>query len=304
MKKHSILLTLVAVFVVSVFYLVGRQTVHAQRAGERPQPKGLVTKTARSTRSNSGSLTAFSAAAAANEASRTSLTWPFGGKLQKGWEIYVSLISHTIGTDGEPGSLEFAADLAKWQSEKGLLSNGLMDDATMKTFASHWQSQRLGRASTPAADALVSAPIKDFWDAGRDPNMLQLERETYVAYKRMLAEAAKDLGGDLRFTADGELAPGEKFLRIVSAYRSPEYQAALRKREPNAGRVALAKNSPHFTGQALDIYVGGEPVTTKDANRLIQVQTPAYKWLVKNANRFGFYNYFYEPWHWEYVPRR
>jgi zinc D-Ala-D-Ala carboxypeptidase len=47
--------------------------------------------------------------------------------------------------------------------------------------------------------------------------------------------------------------------------------------------------------------VGGEPVKTEDANRLIQVQTPAYKWLVKNAHRFGFYPYFYEPWHWEFV---
>ena len=303
MKKQSILLAIVALFVAGVFYTVGRQTVQAQQV-TRPQPKTLITRTTRSERSRSGSLSAFSAAAAANEASRMTLAWPFGGKLQKGWEIYVPLISETIGTDGEPGSLEFAADLAKWQGGKGLTASGSMDDATMKTFVSHWQSQRLGRASTPAADALVSAPIRDFWDSGRDPNMLQLERETYAAYKRMLAEAAKDLDGKLRFTPDGELAPGEKFLRIVSAYRSPAYQAALRKREPNAGRAALAKNSPHFTGQALDIYVGGEPVTTKDANRLIQVRTPAYKWLVKNASRFGFYPYFYEPWHWEYVPRR
>ena len=120
----------------------------------------------------------------------------------------------------------------------------------------------------------------------------------------MIAAAAKDLGNELKFTTTGELAEGEKFLRIVSAYRSPEYQAALRKKEPNAGRAALAKNSPHSTGQALDIYVGGEPVSTKDHNRLLQVQTPAYHWLVKNAHRFGFYPYFYEPWHWEYVPEK
>lgn len=304
MKKQSVLLaTLVGIFVFGMFYFAGRQSVFAQKVTPSPR-KNLVTKTTKSTRSKAAKFRAFTAAAAANEASRMTLSWPFGGKLQRGWEIYVPLVSHTIGTDEEPGSLDFAAALSEWQDEKGLLANGLMNDATMKTFVSHWQSQRLGKASTPAADALISAPIKDFWDQGRDPNMLQLERVTYVAYKRMLAEAAKDLGTKLRFTPDGELAPGEKFLRIVSAYRSPEYQAALRKREPNVGRAALAKNSPHFTGQALDIYVGGEPVTTKDANRLIQVQTPAYKWLVKNANRFGFYNYFYEPWHWEYVPGR
>jgi LAS superfamily LD-carboxypeptidase LdcB len=47
--------------------------------------------------------------------------------------------------------------------------------------------------------------------------------------------------------------------------------------------------------------VGGLPVETKDANRAIQVQTPVYKWLVRNAEHFGFRPYFYEPWHWEYV---
>src|SRR5258707_428721 len=64
----------------------------------------------------------------------------------------------------------------------------------------------------------------------------------------------------------------------------------------------LAVNSPHFTGRALDLYVGGDPVDTGDANRAVQVNTPVYKWLVKNADKFGFYPYYYEPWHWEYKP--
>jgi zinc D-Ala-D-Ala carboxypeptidase len=303
MKKQSILLTTLFVgFVLGVFYFSGRQEVFAQKASGPERP--LVSRTSSSTRTEASRSSAFAAEASANSASRAALAWPFGGKMQRGWEIYVPLISHTIGTEEGAGTTDFAMALSKWQGGKGLPATGVMDDATMTAFVKHWQSQRLGRATTPASDALMSAPIADFWDSGRDANMLQLERETYVAYKRMLAEAAKDLDGQLRFTPDGELAPGEKFLRIVSAFRSPEYQAALRKRAPGAGRAALAKNSPHFTGQALDIYVGGEPVTTKDANRLIQVQTPAYKWLVKNASKFGFYPYFYEPWHWEYVPAR
>ena len=148
---------------------------------------------------------------------------------------------------------------------------------------------------------LLTAPIIDFYDPTRSPELLKLERETYTAYRRMIAAASKDLGGSIKFTKTGELAEGEKFLRIVSAFRSPEYQQQLRQQSPGSGRVALAKNSAHSTGQALDLYVGGEPVSTKDANRLNQVRTPAYKWLVKNAARFGFHNYFYEPWHWEYV---
>jgi energy-coupling factor transporter ATP-binding protein EcfA2 len=147
-------------------------------------------------------------------------------------------------------------------------------------------------------DGLEVAKLK----VSRDPELLKLDSATYIAYKKMVLAAAKELKGILNVTPKGDLAPDEKFFKIVSAFRSREYQAVLRKKEPNAGRAALAMNSPHSSGFALDIYVGGKPVSTKDDNRLIQVQTPAYKWLVKNASKFGFYNYFYEPWHWEYVP--
>ena len=50
-----------------------------------------------------------------------------------------------------------------------------------------------------------------------------------------------------------------------------------------------------------DLYVGGEPVETNDSNRALQIQTPVYQWLVRNAERFGFQPYYYEPWHWEYT---
>src|SRR5687768_12180188 len=247
---------------------------------------------------------AFSRAAAANAGLRNSLTWTFGGKTQTGWNIYVPLIAHTIGTETGPDSSEFALALAAWQEKNGVAGTGILDEGTLTTFTKYWQSRRLGRSGLSADANLLAAPINEFYDPTRSPDLLHLERETYAAYKKMLDAAVKDLKGELKLTTTGELAPDEKFLRIVSAYRSPAYQAALRKREPNAGRAALAKNSPHSTGHALDIYVGGEPVKTLDSNRLIQVQTPAYKWLVKNAHKFGFYPYFYEPWHWEYVPGR
>src|SRR3712207_4785519 len=117
----------------------------------------------------------------------------------------------------------------------------------------------------------------------------------------MVAAAAADPSLRLATAADGQLAPAEKYLKIISAFRSRAYQENLRRQSPNSGRAGLAVNSPHFTGRALDIYVGGEPVETKDANRNLQVQTKAYRWLVKNADRFGFKPYYYEPWHWEYV---
>ncbi len=116
----------------------------------------------------------------------------------------------------------------------------------------------------------------------------------------MVAAATKNKTLNLRATSSGELALEEKYLKIISAFRSREYQAKLRKQSPDSGRAGLAVNSPHFTGRALDLYVGGDPVETKDSNRALQTETHAYRWLVRNAAGFGFCPYFYEPWHWEY----
>jgi hypothetical protein len=243
-------------------------------------------------------------AASENAQLRSTLKWDFGGKTQTGWDIYSALIAQTIGADGESDSPAFAQALSAWQGKAGITPTGTIDSDTLRALIAKWQSQRLGKSEYPPADKLITAPISDFYDQTRDPGLLQVERETYTAYKRMVAAAAKDLGKDLKVTSSGELAPDEKFLKIVSAFRSREYQEQLRRQQPQIGRSGLAKFSAHATGQAIDIYVGGEPVTTKDENRVIQVKTPVYKWLVKNASKFGFYPYFYEPWHWEYVPQK
>lgn len=232
---------------------------------------------------------------------KNSLQWAFGGKAQRGWYLYVPLIQQTIGVEVDANMPAFSQAVAVWQKKNGLAPTGIIDTPTIYQMIKSWQSQRLNRSQYPSGDELLTAPISDFYDPTRQPELLKIERETYAAYKRMIAAAAKDL--NLKTTKTGELAPDEKYLRIVSAFRSREYQAKLRAAEPNAGRAAIATHSPHFTGRAIDIYVGGEPVITKDFNRAIQVQTPVYKWLVKNASRFGFYPYYYEPWHWEYVPQ-
>jgi len=290
----SLFSCLVALFLVGDFNVIAQE--RARLAGPSVKQTASVVKV-----ESKGNSSAFNKAALENTKYRNSMSWTFGGKAQTGWTIYVPLIAETVGTDAGPDTAEFALALSKWQSKAGLPETGILDEATLETFTKYWQSRRLGRFGLSVNDNLLSAPINEFFDPTRSPDLLQLERDTYSAYRKMIEAAAKDLRHELKLTKYGELAPEEKFLRIVSAYRSPAYQDALRKREPNAGRVALAKNSPHSTGHALDIYVGGEPVKTLDSNRLIQVQTPVYKWLVKNAHRFGFYPYFYEPWHWEYV---
>lgn len=302
MRKRVLLPSAVFSFFCCIiaYSVLGDFGVYAQRARlVEPSVKQTASVTKVENRS-----TAFSLAATENSKLRNSLQWIFSGKAQTGWNIYVPLISQTIGTESGPDTADFASAVSQWQGRSGLEKTGVLDRQTLESFTRYWQSRRLGRFGLSADDNLFAAPIAEFYDPTRSPDLLQLELDTYAAYKKMIAAAAKDLKHELKLTPTGELDQSEKFLRIVSAYRSPEYQEALRRREPNAGRIALAKNSPHSTGHALDIYVGGEPVKTLDSNRLIQVQTPAYKWLVKNAHKFGFYPYFYEPWHWEYVPNR
>jgi D-alanyl-D-alanine carboxypeptidase len=247
---------------------------------------------------------AFTAAATHNALLKTNLEWVFGGKQQRGWYLYTPLISRLIGTEKEADTSDFASALALWQRNVGLEPTGVLDDDTWYLMVSTWQSRRSKDRSYPQPDQLFTAPVSDFYDPTRAEELRKVELETYSAYKRMVAAAAADPSLRLAVTENGELAPTEKYLKIISSFRSREYQEHLRKQSPGAGRAGLAVNSPHFTGRALDIYVGGEdPVSTEDRNRAMQTQTRVYKWLVKNAERFGFKPYYYEPWHWEYSPR-
>ena len=247
------------------------------------------------------SPTIFGAAAERNTALRYELSWAFGGKQQRGWYLYAPLISRTIETEKDSATGDFASALSRWQKGLGLAPDGVLDDETLYRMVSEWQSARL-KDKTPALPGqLLLAPTSDFYDPSRPEELRQVERETYAAYKRMVAAALADPSLGLKGTASGSLAPEEKFMKIVSSFRSREYQENLRRQSPNSGRAGLAVNSPHFTGRALDLYVGGEPVETKDANRALQIQTPVYRWLVRNADRFGFKPYYYEPWHWEFV---
>ena len=105
--------------------------------------------------------------------------------------------------------------------------------------------------------------------------------------------------------ADPRIAADREMLTIVSAFRSPAYDAAKCAAGANCNGVAKARCSAHRTGTAVDLYVGAapghSPVDSDDANRLHQSKTPAYRWLVQNAARFGFVNYVFEPWHWEWT---
>jgi hypothetical protein len=240
-----------------------------------------------------------------NEVLRDELVWTFGGKQQRGWYLYEELIYRllNIPNRGRPAvaSGRFRQAVTRWQTKVGLNASGLLDATTLEVMIKEWQGRRLKDRTVARPDQLLTAPASDYYDPVRAAELRQVEARAYAAYKRLVAAALADRSLGLKSQGKGELAPAEKYLKIISSFRSRDYQEKLRRESPQSGTAGLAVNSPHFTGRALDLYVGGQPVDTRDANRAVQVQGPVYKWLVRNAQRFGFQPYFYEPWHWEYV---
>ena len=147
MKKRY-LLSSAAIGVLSTFFayfLVSDSDVHAQTSARS------INKTA-SVKTTNKNSSRFAHAAARNLRLRSSLQWAFGGKTQIGWNIYVPLISHTIGTDTGPDTAEFAFAVSKWQEDRGLTANGIVDRETLESFTKYWQSRRLGRAGLSSAD--------------------------------------------------------------------------------------------------------------------------------------------------------
>jgi len=242
---------------------------------------------------DSADYAAFDAAAVENARLKLDLNWTFGGKPQRGWYLYTPLIQSLLNTSAAPETSVFAQALAGWQKSEGLVRTGVLDQETWMKMVAVFQSRRIKDRSTPPSESLTLVPSSKFFDPERPKELRYVERQAYEAYKKLVAAAEADLS----------LSPDENWLKVISAFRSPAYQAKLRRQSPKSGRAGLAVNSPHFTGRALDIYVGGEPVSTNDLNRAKQVDTKVYQWLVKNAGRFGFCPYFYEPWHWEYRPQ-
>ena len=307
MKSMNDLRLHLGLFLIGLAGLVTLPFINVEStSGQSVANRGRVKRTAavrtkRPEATGDNSAPALNFAASRNTLLRTELNWIFGGKQQKGWYLYQPLIKKLLETNKDAGTEAFAAALSKWQEKSGLASTGVLDEESLYAMVSRWQGARLKERTVATPEQLVTAPASDFYDPTRPEELRQVQRDTYLAYKRMISAAISDKSSGLAIDGEGKLASSEKYLKIVSAFRSGEYQEQLRRQSPSAGRAGLAINSPHFTGRALDLYVGGQPVETKDSNRAIQIQTRVYQWLVGNAERFGFRPYYYEPWHWEYV---
>jgi len=124
--------------------------------------------------------------------------------------------------------------------------------------------------------------------------------------KHLLTTQAADAWRSLRAAAQRDGIT----LFIVSGFRSIERQADIVRRKLMGGAAIeeiLAVSAPpgyseHHSGRAVDIATPGSPLL-----EIVFEETPAFHWLAKHANGFGFYlsfprgnasGYQYEPWHW------
>ena len=243
---------------------------------------------------------AYTAAASYNAAAEANLVWSPFGRPEQGWAVYAPAIAEAARTACPPQSPGFARAVARWQAHAGLAPHGGVDPATFAAMKSLWQNRRpfvrvraAGICPDPPDEAgLAAVPAADSYRGSQ----VRLRPGTLKALEAMIAAARR---------AAPEIAADPELLTVFSGYRSPAYDAARCARDHNCDEVVRAACSSHRTGLAVDLALGFAPGfavdSSADANRLYQSRTPAYRWLVANARRFGFVNYVFEPWHWEWT---
>jgi D-alanyl-D-alanine carboxypeptidase len=239
-------------------------------------------------------------AANINASSLRGLPWAPFRRPEFGWETYAPLIAREIATACPPDTPAFASAFAAWQKRQGAQPSGLVSEVDFIRLKGVLQTRRpfvllsaQGVCPAPANEATL---VSSRPDEGYGAKQVQLRPAAMAAYRRMV-EAAR--------AASPEIAADPRYLSLFSGYRSPAADAARCATEGNCDGVVRANCSPHRTGLAVDLYVGQTdalpPDSSADPNRLAMTRGPAYQWLVKNADRFGFVNYPFEPWHWEWT---
>lgn len=243
-------------------------------------------------------IPAWYAAAAVNSVSLRTMPWAPFRRNEIGWEIYAPMIAREIGTGCPPESAGFAGAYADWQAKQRIQPTGLVTEAEFQTLRNIVQMRRIfvraRGVCPPAGDEATLEWART--GEGYSGKAVALRPRAFAAYRQMAAAAR---------AADPAIAADPRNLTIFSGYRSPTADAQRCTQDGNCDGIARAVCSPHRTGLAMDMYVGQAPGfgpdSTADPNRLFMSKTPTYRWLLANGYRYGFINYPFEPWHWEWT---
>jgi hypothetical protein len=243
---------------------------------------------------------AYRLAAAYNAAAERNLSWSPFGRPEQGWAVYAAAVGREVRSACAPDTPGFARAVSRWQASAQLTAHGGVDPATFEAMKQAWQQRRpfvrvraSGVCPAPPDEAgLATAPAADSYRG----SVVRLRPQALAALERMIAAARREVP---------QVAADPEMLTAFSGYRSPGYDAARCAQQANCDGIVRASCSAHRTGLAVDLALGSAPGfavdSSADANRLQQTGTPAYGWLLANAGRFGFVNYAFEPWHWEWT---
>ncbi len=242
----------------------------------------------------------FFAASRYNAAASVNLVIAPFGRPEAGWALYGPQIGELIQTRCAPDSPGFAEAASRWQAAHGLTPDGAVTADVFRVLKGAWQEQRpfvmlrVAKICPAGADEATLEALKP--DETLGDKVLLMRPAALEALRRMVEAARAEV---IETRNDPDL------LKAFSGYRSPATDDARCEREKNCQGMVRAQCSVHRTGLAVDLNVGFAPDfmadSTVDANRLYQSRTETYRWLVHNAARFGFVNYVFEPWHWEWT---
>ncbi len=238
-------------------------------------------------------------AVAANAASLATLAFAPFGRAEAGWLVYAPKVAAEIATPCDVATPSFAAALADWQRRHRLAPTGVFDALTFAAMKAKWQGARPfvhidGKTNCPPpppdSRLATAAPTESY--GGKT---IRLRAGALAAFRAMRAAALRDPA----------VKAEPRSLTIFSGFRDPASDAARCASEGNCNGVVRATCSAHRTGLAMDLWVGNapgqRPDSTADTNRAAMTHAPQYRWLLANAARFGFVNYVFEPWHWEWT---
>lgn len=132
-----------------------------------------------------------------------------------------------------------------------------------------------------------------------------LPRKVYDAFIAM-NEAIKKEEGRTLFLESGYRSPAYQLMIFLELLKQKEFDLLA-----TCERIALPGWSEHGTPdrQALDLTTQRALEWKKKGKKEDFGKTPEYRWLLKNAKRFGFYlsysknnkwGVMFEPWHWHY----
>ena len=230
-----------------------------------------------------------------------------------GWRVRYDAIARFLGfTNFGPDERTFAEAVARWQRSQGLKGDGIIGPQTWARLRGSLATDDGGRPpASPGPTSFRPTPVESP-GGGRirdktEPDRADLVPVTGFGAKRI--ELHRYAAEAWRALVDAARNDGlrEPLLLPVSGHRDVARQKRLwqealdkyKSAEEARKWVAPPGGSPHHSGRAIDFYLGGKNSSGNVAN----LRTlPAYKWLVANAARFGFYPYEREPWHWEYNP--